>query len=115
MIPPANPVLTADGEAIVRLPRRKTVRRPLPPEGAYIGSGVSAPHGGLFVTGLAFTCWSPERPALDEIVRLCKADNQGNTLQFWQSGGKLVELAPGEFRLADAPILQPHEMLNADA
>ena len=25
-----------------------------------------------------------------------------------------VELAPGEFRLAEAPLLLPHEFLNAD-
>lgn len=82
-----------DGEAIVRLPRRKTERRPLPPEGAYIGSGVYTPRGGLLQVGRAFTYWSPELPALEDIVRLCKEDNQGNTLQFWQDGGTLVSLA----------------------
>ncbi len=85
--------IPTDGDAIVRLPRRKTERRPLPPEGAYIGSGVYPTSGHLLFTGLAFTYWSPERPALGEIVRLCKADNQGNTLQFWLSGGELVERA----------------------
>ncbi len=87
---PANAMT---GEQIAGLPRRKTVKTQMPAEGIYIGSGVY-PHGGkLNCTGFCFTYWAPYQTRLEDVVRLCKEEGVGNTLQFWQHDEKLLALA----------------------
>ncbi len=65
----------------------------LPPCGLFLGSGVYNHSGRLGSSGKAFTTWSPDYPSARETVDLCVEANQGNTLQFWQHGAPLLELA----------------------
>ena len=73
-----------------RPPAQKT---PLPECGLYIGSGVYNHKGRLVCIGLAFTYWSPDGPSARATIDLCLKANQGNTLQFWQNGPELLEMA----------------------
>ncbi len=65
----------------------------LPENGIFIGSGVYPHNAGILCGGRCFSYWcSPDAPKHDVIVKLCKEDNQGNLLQFWTSGEKLLKL-----------------------
>ena len=65
----------------------------LPKEGLYLSSGVyRSPGRLLWQGGLSHTEWSPARPAIGDIPALAKRTNQGNALQFWQSGDQLTNL-----------------------
>ncbi len=65
----------------------------LPECGLFLGSGVY-PHGGrLLCSGKAFTYWSPDYPLPRDTVDLILQANQGNTLQFWENGQELLDLA----------------------
>jgi hypothetical protein len=59
----------------------------------YIGSGVYSNGGKMKMGGFCFTYWEPERLSCEEAVDLCAKEGVGNTLQFWQSDEKLLELA----------------------
>ena len=61
--------------------------------GLYIGSGVYANRGALKMGGFCFTYWEPEKLDYDEIIDLCVKEGVGNTLQFWQNDGQLLDLA----------------------
>ena len=61
--------------------------------GLYIGSGVYANRGVLKMGGFCFTYWEPEKLDYDEIIDLCVKEGVGNTLQFWQNDGQLLDLA----------------------
>ena len=78
---------------ITDIKRPKTTKTPVPAEGVYIGSGVYNHSNRPVNSGLVFTAWSPVHPTFDEVVGLCKEENQGNTLQFWQSDETLMKLA----------------------
>ena len=72
----------------------KTKKTPVPPDtGIYIGSGVYANRGRMKMGGFCFTYWEPEKLDFDEIIDLCAKDGVGNTLQFWQGGETLLNLA----------------------
>ena len=65
----------------------------LPKEGLYLSSGVYRSVGHLlWKGGLSHTEWCPARPAIGDIPALAKETNQGNALQFWQSGDLLTNL-----------------------
>ena len=84
---------TAD--EILALPRRATVKTPMPKDncGVYIGSGVYPCSGRLMGTGYCFTYWEPKHPTFDETIELCAKEQVGNTLQFWRGGNQGIELA----------------------
>ena len=65
----------------------------LPPEGMFIGSGVYSNNAQMRGGGFCFTYWSPALLSLEEIVDLCAKEKVGNTLQFWQHGAPMLELA----------------------
>ena len=65
----------------------------LPACGLFLGSGVYSHGGRLICSGKAFTYWSPDYPLPRHTVDLIIEANQGNTLQFWQHGRELLELA----------------------
>lgn len=66
----------------------------LPDEGMYLSSGVYRAVGRLiWQGGPSHTEWSPELPSQFDVPDLAKRDNQGNALQFWQSGDVLTNLA----------------------
>lgn len=79
---------------IISEPRRKTDKTRVPADsGCYVGSGVYYGHGGqLGRSGFCFTSWSPDRLDYDETFELCLKEGVGNTLQFWSSGPKVLEL-----------------------
>ena len=80
-------------EEIAKEGRPATHPVKLPPEGAFIGSGCY-PHGGkLMGTGLCFTYWAPDHPTFREQLELAVREGVGNTLQWWDSGDSLVNLA----------------------
>ena len=85
--------IPATGREIVAQPRRRTKKTALPKEGIYVGSGVYSHGDKINCTGFCFTFWSPVHPTLDEVVRLCKEEGVGNTLQFWQNDETLMKLA----------------------
>ena len=91
--PAAQSAADMTGDEIAALPRRKTVKTKVPPEGIYIGSGVYHHSGCLNGSGFCFTYWAPEGPDMDQIVPLAKEHGVGNTLQFWQHGEELMKLA----------------------
>ena len=64
----------------------------LPACGLFLGSGVYEHGGRLLCSGKAFTYWAPDYPSARETVDLCVEANQGNTLQFWQNGERLLDL-----------------------
>ena len=81
------------GEEIVKLPRRATTKTPVPEDaGIYIGSGVYENKAKMGCGGFCFTYWHPEKLTLDEQVELCAKEQVGNTMQFWQSNEKLLDL-----------------------
>ena len=81
------------GEEIVAIPRRKTAKVKMPAEGVYIGSGVYHHSGHINCTGFCFTYWSPHQARIEDVVRLCKEEGVGNTLQFWQNDDEMLSLA----------------------
>ena len=87
------PVQAMTGEEIVALPRRKTTKMKTPAEGIYIGSGVYHHGGCLNCSGFCFTYWAPEQARIGDVVRLCKEEGVGNTLQFWQHNEEMLSLA----------------------
>ena len=79
---------------IVRQPRRATVETPMPKEGLYLGSGVySGVHGKMWNGGFCFGNWEAARLRPFECIDLCVKEQVGNTLQFWQGGQNLLDLA----------------------
>lgn len=80
------------GEEIALLPRRETKKTKMPKEGIYIGSGVYQHSGKLNCSGFCFTYWSPNSSKIEDVVRLCKENEIGNTLQFWQGGELMLKL-----------------------
>lgn len=65
----------------------------LPACGIFVGSGVYEHGGRPICSGKAFTHWAPDGPSARETIDLCVEVNQGNTLQFWQNGERLLEVA----------------------
>lgn len=89
-----RPVRALGGAEIVAKKRPKTSRTPVPADtGIYIGSGVYANRGRMKMGGFCFTYWEPDKLDYDEIVALCAKEGVGNTLQFWQGGEELLDLA----------------------
>lgn len=89
-----TPEKALTGAEIVAKARPKTARTPVPADtGLYIGSGVYANRGQMKMGGFCFTYWEPDKLDYDEIVELCAKEGVGNTLQFWQSGETLLDLA----------------------
>ena len=82
-------------EQILAVPRRATVKTPMPKDGSgvYIGSGVYPCTGRLMGTGLCFTYWEPKHPDFDETIELCAKEKVGNCLQFWRGGNQGCDLA----------------------
>ncbi len=89
----AAPGARAGSQIVNEPPRRKVAKTPMPAEGIYIGSGVYGHGGKLLGTGFCFTYWAPVQTRLEDVVRLCKEEGVGNTLQFWQHGEQLLALA----------------------
>ena len=82
------------GAEIVAKKRPRTSRTPVPADtGIYIGSGVYANRGRMKMGGFCFTYWEPDRLDYDGIIDLCAKEGVGNTLQFWQGGETLLDLA----------------------
>ena len=82
------------GDEIVALPRRATKKTPVPADaGVYVGSGVYGNDARMGCGGFCFTYWHPEKLNYNELVDLCAKEQVGNTLQFWQSGGLLLDLS----------------------
>ena len=80
-------------EEILAVPRRKTVKTPVPADaGCYVGSGVYGHCTGAYHTGFCFSYWSPSKLNYEEVVDLCAKEQVGNTLQFWQSNETLARL-----------------------
>lgn len=89
-----TPAKRLSAEEIIARPRRKTVKMRVPDDTRlYIGSGVYDNCGRMYAGGFCFTYWSPEKLNYDEVLDLCVKEGVGNTLQFWQSNGTLLELA----------------------
>ena len=67
---------------------------PVPEDtGLYLAAGVYPAVGGMLCGGFCFTYWEPDKLDYDGIVDLCAKEGVGNTLQFWQSGETLLDLA----------------------
>ena len=88
-----RPDKTMTGEEIIAIPRRKTAKVKMPAEGVYIGSGVYHHSGHINCTGFCFTYWSPHQARIEDVVRLCKEEGVGNTLQFGQNDEEMLSLA----------------------
>lgn len=89
-----TPAKRLSAEEIMARPRRKTVKMRVPDDTRlYIGSGVYDNCGRMYAGGFCFSYWSPEKLNYDEVLDLCVKEGVGNTLQFWQSNGTLLELA----------------------
>ena len=88
-----TPEKALTAEEIVALPRRKTVKTPVPEDaGIYISSGVYGNDGKMGCGGFCFTYWHPDKLTVDEEVELCAKEQVGNALQFWQHDKRLLEL-----------------------
>ena len=88
---PSEPI---SGEQIAAKRRPIATKVSLPEDTRiYIGSGVYSNGGKMKMGGFCFTYWEPERLSCEEAVDLCAQEGVGNTLQFWQSDEKLLELA----------------------
>ena len=88
-----TPAKRLSAEEIIARPRRKTVKMRVPDDTRlYIGSGVYDNCGRMYAGGFCFTYWSPEKLNYDEVLDLCVKEGVGNTLQFWQSNGTLLDL-----------------------
>jgi len=87
---PAKPLSIAE---IVSTPRRKTAKLALPPgERAYIGSAVYSVTGKMNGGGYCFTSWTPKKYTPEEVLAETAREGIGNTVQFWQSNERLLDL-----------------------